>query len=161
MVSGSPVSGKVFYADAYALYVERDYLLLKKIGPAKESGSYLIEKADKKFDTPFAFRTEIRSFKAIQPQLIKTSEAYLDASKLSFPLILRKWRHGDRFQPLGMKGTKLLSDFFTDEKFSKISKDNAWVLESAGVIAWLVGYRIDDRFKTVPSTKEIFLTSLG
>lgn len=88
----------------------------------------------------------------------KSSEvAQLDADIIQFPLILRHWRHGDRFHPLGMKGSKLLSDFFVDQKFTEYQKQNVWLLVSAdGDILWVVGYRMDDRFKIVNDTKTVF-----
>ena len=83
--------------------------------------------------------------------------AQLDFDKLSFPLTLRHWCHGDRFHPLGMKGSKLLSDFFVDQKFTEYQKQNVWLLVSAdGDILWVVGYRMDDRFKIVNNTKTVF-----
>ena len=83
--------------------------------------------------------------------------AQLDFDKLKFPLTLRRWRHGDRFHPFGMKGSKLLSDFFVDQKFSEYQKQNVWLLASANNdILWVVGYRIDDRFKIVNDTKTVF-----
>ena len=89
----------------------------------------------------------------------KSSEvAQLDADKIQFPLTLRHWHHGDRFHPLGMKGSKLLSDFFVDQKFTEWQKRNVWLLVSAdGDILWVVGYRIDERYKVSISTKTIFL----
>ena len=88
----------------------------------------------------------------------KSSEvAQLDFDKLSFPLTLRHWRHADRFHPLGMKGSKLLSDFFVDQKFTEWQKRKVWLLVSAdGDILWVVGHRIDDRFKIKKETKTIF-----
>jgi tRNA(Ile)-lysidine synthase len=84
--------------------------------------------------------------------------AQLDFNKLKFPLTLRRWRPGDRFHPLGMKGSKLLSDFFVDQKFTEWQKRNVWLLVSAdGDILWVVGYRIDERYKVSNSTKTIFL----
>ena len=84
--------------------------------------------------------------------------AQLDFDILKFPLTLRHWRHGDRFHPLGMKGSKLLSDFFVDQKLTEYQKQNVWLLVSAGGdILWVVGYRIDERYKVSNSTKTIFL----
>ena len=83
--------------------------------------------------------------------------ALLDADKIHFPLTLRHWRRGDRFHPLGMKGSKLLSDFFVDQKFTEAQKQNVFLLVSAkDEILWVVGHRIDDRFKVTLDTKTIF-----
>lgn len=83
--------------------------------------------------------------------------AQLDFDTLKFPMTLRHWRHGDRFHPLGMKGSKLLSDFFVDQKFTEYQKQNVWLLVSAdNAIVWVVGHRIDERFKTTSETKIIF-----
>ena len=85
----------------------------------------------------------------------------LDADKVQFPLTLRHWRHGDRFHPLGMKGSKLLSDFFVDQKFTETQKRNVFLLVSAeDEIFWVVGHRIDDRFKVEETTKSVFACRL-
>ena len=83
--------------------------------------------------------------------------AYLDVKKLKFPLTLRNWRFGDKFIPLGMKGSRKLSDFFKDEKLSQSQKSKVQVLESDGKISWVVGMRIDDRFKFDSKTKEVYV----
>ena len=82
--------------------------------------------------------------------------AQLDCDKLTFPLQLRKWQAGDRFHPLGMKGSKLLSDFFVDQKMTTCQKEECQVLTTAqDEIVWVVGRRIDDRFKVTDKTKTI------
>ena len=68
---------------------------------------------------------------------------------------IRKWKVGDKFQPIGMKGTKNISDFLSDEKVSSKSKKGNLVLTNSGKIVWILGLRIDDRFKVTPSTKKI------
>jgi len=81
--------------------------------------------------------------------------AMLDADKLEFPLRIRRWRPGDAFYPLGMKKPKKLSDFFIDIKLSRLEKEQAFLLCSGDQIAWVIGHRIDDRFRMTFSTKRV------
>jgi len=80
--------------------------------------------------------------------------AYVDGASVRFPLTVRKWRQGDSFHPLGMKGRKLLSDFFIDSKFSSAMKEVVYLLMSEGEVVWVIGHRIDDRFKLGKTTKK-------
>jgi tRNA(Ile)-lysidine synthase len=82
--------------------------------------------------------------------------AALDADLLKFPLIVRPWQEGDWFMPIGMKGKKKLSDFLIDQKVPLNLKDNVFVLVSGdGKIAWVVGFRPDERFKVTEQTERI------
>jgi tRNA(Ile)-lysidine synthase len=81
-------------------------------------------------------------------------EAILDAEKLHFPLSWRKWKAGDSFCPLGMDHHKKISDFLIDQKISIADKDSVTILESKGEIVWVVGHRVDNRFKITDRTKK-------
>jgi len=87
--------------------------------------------------------------------------ACLDAGKIKFPLIVRKWMPGDSFYPLGMKHKKKLSDYFIDNKYSIPDKENCRILESEGKIVWITGDRIDNRFKITRSTKKILIIEVN
>ncbi|HUX95679.1 MAG TPA: tRNA lysidine(34) synthetase TilS, partial [Bacteroidales bacterium] len=83
--------------------------------------------------------------------------ACIDFEKIQFPLKIRKWQAGDHFHPLGMKQKKKLSDYFIDNKYSIIDKETKLILESDGKIIWIIGDRIDNRFKITKSTKKVLI----
>ena len=85
----------------------------------------------------------------------------IDARGISFPLILRTTRPGDRFRPFGMNGTRLISDYLTDKKRTRLQKLRQLVLTDADDnILWLVGERTDDRHKVTPSTETMIRATL-
>lgn len=97
--------------------------------------------------------------KAIEGFKISTNRALacLDAGIVQFPLRLRKWKQGDWFCPLGMNQKKRISDFLTDEKVPLNLKEQTYVLTSNGSIVWVVGHRVDNRFKVTDKTQKVLL----
>ena len=89
-----------------------------------------------------------------------SESAHFDKELLTFPLEVRKWEKGDYFYPIGMKGKKKLSKFFKDEKYSLFQKENIWLLCSGQEIIWVIGKRMDDRFKISDKTKSILKVTL-
>ncbi len=81
--------------------------------------------------------------------------AFFDFHRLHFPLRMRNFRPGDRFQPLGVKGTQKLKEFFVDHKIPRHERRNVPLLLSGEVIAWVVGYRIDERVRVTEKTEKV------
>jgi tRNA(Ile)-lysidine synthase len=96
------------------------------------------------------------------PDIIKADPdvALLDKGLLSYPLTIRNFRPGDRFIPLGMKGKRKLKDFFIDLKIPSHKRKEIPVFLKDNQVIWVGGYRIDDRFKVTPETKEILKISI-
>lgn len=91
-----------------------------------------------------------------------TRVAYFDISVLDGAprFALRRWRRGDRITPFGMRGSRLLSDIFSDAKFSAADKRKVWVLTRDGEIIWVVGVRPTDRFAVTPDTRRYLRLTL-
>lgn len=86
--------------------------------------------------------------------------AYLDLDRLTFPLTLRRWKAGDSFQPLGMKGSKKISDFLIDQKVPLPHKKEVLLLCSGNAIVYVLGHRPDERFKVGDHTKNIYIVQV-
>jgi tRNA(Ile)-lysidine synthase len=80
---------------------------------------------------------------------------YISKDNINSSFILRRWKDGDRFYPLGMKNSKKLSDFLTEQKVRSSEKKEQLVLTNAGKIVWVVGIRIDERYKISAETKKV------
>ena len=81
---------------------------------------------------------------------------YISADNIEENFFIRRWKPGDRFHPIGLEGTKKLSDFLNEQKISSIDKKNQLVLTNSGKIVWVIGLRLDERFKITDNTKRIF-----
>jgi len=155
------VTGKEFFSRSHHLLVNRDELMIRPV--QKESVENVeIEIFNGQNHLEWPVKLEISE---VEPDGFKIPQskqsAAFDSEKLEFPLVLRLWRQGDRFQPLGMQSSKLISDFLIDEKVSRFEKDQQWVLESGGRIVWLVGRRIAEWAKITSETKHILLIALN
>jgi len=146
-VQGQP--GKLFFSGTHQLVIDREHMIITgrkdKPGEVKiEEGVSEVVLGSLVLKIGNSAGSDIPPDKAV---------AILDKGKLQFPLLWRTWRPGDFFFPLGMDHRKKLSDFLVDNKISLTDKEDVTVLESGGEIVWVVGYRVDNRFKIGEETK--------
>ncbi len=148
-------SGKYVQSSSHRIIKNRKWLIIAP-KQAELAETVLIEAGDTNVQcSMFNLQFSIDETTNLKPQTSNTNLACLDADEIKFPLILRKWKQGDYFYPLGMKKKKKLSRFFIDQKLSKTDKENVWVIEMNKKIIWVVDYRIDDRFKITDKTQHI------
>jgi tRNA(Ile)-lysidine synthase len=151
------IPGRKFYSPTHRLIRDRENLIIQPIAAKGEltvsPESYPINRGTKHFkqeiELSFFETQDIDSLNLNLPL-----SASLDAGKLQFPLRLRRWQQGDFFVPLGVGGKKKLSDFLIDNKLSLAEKEEVWVLLSGDEIVWVVGWRIDHRYRITAATRE-------
>ncbi len=91
---------------------------------------------------------------------VSSEMAFLDYQVLQFPLRIRNFRPGDRFQPLGVKGSQKLKEFFIDHKIPRFERSKIPLLISGERIVWVVGHRIDECARISERTKRILKLKL-
>lgn len=151
-------SGKYISSSTHKIIKNRNWIIILPINTT-EANTILIEETDEKIQ----FEKGTLEIKKINNDNIpipsSNSTTVLDSKEIVFPLLLRKWKQGDYFYPLGMNKKKKLSRFFIDQKLSVADKENIWVIESNKKILWIIGHRIDDRFKITERTKQVIKIS--
>jgi tRNA(Ile)-lysidine synthase len=145
--------GKYIQSSTHRIIRNRNWLIIAAINTA-QSEIILIEAEDKQI----VFEGGCLLIDTLQQANIvhDNSIALLNGKEIKYPLLLRKWKQGDYFYPLGMKKKKKISRFLIDNKVSPTQKQNTWVLESNKRICWVVGMRIDERFKIIEQKQGIF-----
>ena len=148
-------SGRRFYAREWVAVTDRGAVEVARIDDEDPCEVEIPERAIRAYAGNSVFYFERCSIDLIEHFGVPPQMAQLDAEKLQWPLRLRRWREGDRFVPFGMTGKKKVSDFLIDEKVSMMEKQRQFVLLSGEEIVWVVGRRIDDRFRLDDQTDEV------
>ena len=143
--------GKFIFSQHYILEVGRGDLLLYKTVNRNMNDEFEV------FEDGLNDPVKIRFSKN---QINGENHLSLDASTISFPLKLRKWKKGDRFFPTGMTGAKRVAKFFKDEKYTANEKAAQWLLCSGNDIVWIVGKRLDRRFVPSKTTENVIHINL-
>ena len=146
--------GATFESENYHLVVDRVFLILSPNQSREDSPLHHIYETNSRLQLPEGILT-IRFAQPV-PQKFPSNpcQAFIDFDKLIFPLVLRKWLPGDSFQPLGMGGHhQKVQDFFSNKKLNHLEKKEVWILENQHEICWIVGHRLDERYKVNPATQ--------
>ena len=152
-------TGKYISSDKYRVLKNRNWLLIE---PTVEQEQFI--RLVEHVNTVLRINNIELNFQEVPAEYEFKSdsmEAVLNVKKLKFPLIVRKWKAGDYFYPLGMKKKKKVSRFLTDLKLSLTEKEQQLVVESDKKIVWIVGRRIDDRFKIQENTTDRLLVTIS
>ena len=150
-------SGKSIFAPEYRLLKDRDFLILSPIDFTVSNDKYYIQKDHSEVNIPL----KLTLCKVADISIVSNKTIFVDADKIHYPLVLRRWNEGDVFQPFGMNGkSKKVSKLFKDEKLSLLHKENVWILCSDNTIVWIIGIRQDERFKIDTTTNNILKIQL-
>jgi tRNA(Ile)-lysidine synthase len=147
--------GKRFYSPTYVCLKDRDKLV---ISPVKDQSDEILEVGkgqSEALSSTGKFVFTYRSDFMLEDLSGDSLEAFVDLSKIVFPLVIRHVKEGDFFYPIGMSGKKKLSDYLTDKKIPLTEKGDIWLLCSGEQIVWVVGMRPDERFKVKNASREV------
>lgn len=146
--------GRQSISTTHRLYKDRERMILVE-SDRKSFERFYLDDPEKHSSLPFPMDMEVLERDRLTTIPDDPETACLDLDEIQFPLIIRRWMHGDYFYPLGMEQPKKLSDFFVDEKVPVPEKKSSWIMASGKKIVWIMGYRIDHRFRITPSTRRI------
>ena len=146
--------GRQSISTTHRLFVDRNRMILVPTS-TKSFERFYLDDPEKHSSLPFPMDMEVMDRAELESIPTNPNVACLDLDEIQFPLIIRRWMHGDYFFPLGMDQNKKLSDFFVDEKVPVPEKERIWIMASGEKIVWIMGYRIDNRFRISSSTSRV------
>ncbi len=148
-------TGRRFYARERVACIDRGTIVVAPILPDDECRVQVETGASRSYCGNAVLYYEYCDIDTIRNFGVPEHIAQVDADRLKYPLTLRRWREGDWFIPFGMTGRKKVSDFLTDQKVSIAEKQRQFVLLSGEDIVWVVGRRIDDRYRLTSATENV------
>jgi len=152
----SAQSGKQIFSNTHRLLKDREALLLSLL---KSENELLKSYAINNLEIGLSLKHLNLSFTEIAKTDFKKDGdkhcVFVDKAQIKTPLIVRKWQKGDYFYPFGMQNKKKISAFFKDQKMSLLDKENTWLLCDDNNIVWIIGQRLDNRFRISENTQQI------
>ena len=149
LISGQ--AGKQVFSKTHRLLKDRNFLILTTNNKnITEKGPFLIKETSTEISHPInlAIQETSDGIPENKHQII------INKDLVSYPLSLKKWHHGDAIYPIGMTGSKKISQLFKDKKLSLLDKEKIWLLcDAKDTIIWVIGLRQDRRFTVNKKTK--------
>ena len=160
ILSYNGISGKYYESEKFKLIIEREFVFLL----SKNKKNYKINFSISKVGTYNLYERNIK-FEIIDSSSFVLNKnrnvAQLNLNKLKFPLMIRNWKNGDSFKPLGMKQNKKISDFLIDKKVPNYIKIFQCVILSDNKIVWLIDHQTHDEFKVTSKTEKVLRISFN
>ena len=148
--------GRRSISPTHQLFKDRDRLILVE-SRSEKFERYYLDSPENLSSLPFSMDVEVMERGELGEIPGERNTACLDYDEIQFPLTIRHWLHGDYFYPLGMDQIKKLSDFFVDRKVPVPEKERTWILATGRKIVWIMGHRIDNRFRITDQTRRVLL----
>jgi tRNA(Ile)-lysidine synthase len=149
--------GSVFYSQTHRLSIERERIEIHQLEEKSPEQIIYLEAETRSLEEPI--KLQIRILERLDNFVPEKNPvvATFDFAVIAFPIHLRKWQTGDRFIPFGLEGSKLISDYFTDQRFSRSEKENTWLLcDRNGLILWVIGHRQSENGRITSETQSIY-----
>ncbi len=151
-------TGKYLYTSTHRIQNDRGRIIVTE-RVEKEPATYEFNSLDEMIISGLFTDLHVAE-PAIDPLPVNPLTASVDLDRITFPVSVRHWEPGDRFMPLGMKQMKKISDFLIDLKVPVTGKEKVLLLFSEDDVVWVMGYRIDDRFKVTRQTERILVLTV-
>lgn len=156
----SAVTGKQLFTSSHRILRNRNEIIVSPLGGNKQD-PMLFESVGDLLNLPLIRSVSVDVLTEGSRIPPNPRIAFIDRDLICLPLTVRQWKEGDYFHPIGMTGRKKLSDYFTDRKYSRLQKEEALILESEGKIVWVMGERLDNRFRVTESTTTVLIIELN
>lgn len=156
IIQNIDIKGQCFYSSSHTLSLTLQYIVIEETNHINND---VIKLDFNNLDSlKVKLKLETGNIDNFTPSLCngKTVVAF-DSGLLNCNVVLRHWREGDRMKPFGLRGTKLLSDLFTDAKLSPEARKSVWVMEADGEIVWVLGLRAADVYRVTPNSQSFIL----
>ena len=150
-------TGKIFFSKNFRVLIDRNQIIITSLQNVSEELDIIVEEGNTVISLPDGL-LRMQLIDLDLPIMLQNKDpktAYLDAGMLNYPLLCRRWIKGDYFYPLGLEHRQKLSDYFIDHKVPLTTKEISWVLMAGEDIAWVIGQRIDQRYRLTEKTEQV------